>query len=467
VLWLCLLATRLPLEAIATTGTADLAVVARHGNRRWVVDSTTDCAPGTGLSAALAVHALTVVERNPGAERAALEQLAWFAYSIGAPVHLLCEEPQLDGQAPLHAVWVEVSTSLALRGGLASLRAHVRDAIARQSLTIVPGLAPTLEGALLAARAGIVLETPHRLRSWLQRQPLDVLRLPQQALAVCRGSGIRTAGALLALPPASLARRFGAAVPDYLRRLTGESPDPRPALVPPSTFRRRFELLGVVDNAEMLLIPLRRLLVELEHYLRARDVGVLRFTIELVHENHRRSRHPVGLASAVRDANHFLLIARERLARTGLAAGVTELIVRADDFVEADTTQRDLFDGSARQQQQWNTVIEKIAARWGDTAAWNPGLVADHRPERAWRRLAPGSDGDTCTFPDRPLWLLASPQPIARPEDLVGMPERIAAGWWHDAIDRLYYTARAPDGTRLWVFHDRQTQRWHLHGLWA
>lgn len=216
-LWLCLHPHRLSLEALDTT-TGDDVVVHHKGDRRWVVDGMAPIAAGTDLAAALALHALRIVKRKPEAERHALHQLAHFADQLGAPVHLAMEEPRSTGSAPAAGVWVEGAASLKLFGGLAKLRAHVAESIQLQHLSIKPGLAPTIEGALLDAQAGVVLDSPARLRRRLNKQPLEVLRLSTQALSTCRGSGMRTAGEVLAVPADQLARRFKPLTPDYLRR---------------------------------------------------------------------------------------------------------------------------------------------------------------------------------------------------------------------------------------------------------
>jgi len=71
----------------------------------------------------------------------------------------------------------------------------------------------------------------------------------------------------------------------------------------------------------------------------------------------------------------------------------------------------------------------------------------------------------------RPVWLLDEPLPLQKPEILQG-PERIESGWWDGkGVTRDYYVARQSKGahssSRLWVFQERRSKRWYLHGVFA
>ncbi len=67
----------------------------------------------------------------------------------------------------------------------------------------------------------------------------------------------------------------------------------------------------------------------------------------------------------------------------------------------------------------------------------------------------------------RPVWLLAEPLSIPAPQLLQG-PERIESGWWDGkGVARDYYIARQAQGARLWVYQERQTGHWYLHGVFA
>ena len=75
----------------------------------------------------------------------------------------------------------------------------------------------------------------------------------------------------------------------------------------------------------------------------------------------------------------------------------------------------------------------------------------------------------------RPVWLLDAPQPLASVLLILEQgPERIESGWWDGkGVARDYYIARrTPDarrshGAKLWVFQERQSKRWYVHGMFA
>jgi protein ImuB len=77
----------------------------------------------------------------------------------------------------------------------------------------------------------------------------------------------------------------------------------------------------------------------------------------------------------------------------------------------------------------------------------------------------------------RPIWLLDEPLPLSQQEMrellrgnavLQQDPERIESGWWDGkGVARDYYSVRPAHGARLWIFQERHTQCWYLHGLFA
>jgi protein ImuB len=70
---------------------------------------------------------------------------------------------------------------------------------------------------------------------------------------------------------------------------------------------------------------------------------------------------------------------------------------------------------------------------------------------------------------DEPLLLAANLQQLCQEGSIIEQgPERIESGWWDGKdVARDYYVARQARGARWWVFQQRGTQCWYLHGVFA
>src|ERR1700722_15158342 len=127
-------------------------------------------------------------------------------------------------------------------------------------------------------------------------------------------------------------------------------------------------------------------------------------------------------------------------------------------------------------------LVERLRARLGEDAVYGVVSIAEHRPEAAWRRVQELHGEKMADRPiltdrgmPRPVWLLAAPLPLESVLLILEQgPERIESGWWDGkGVARDYYIARQARGTRhshgarLWVFQERQSKRWYLHGMFA
>lgn len=473
-LWLCLRLPSLPLEALPLPGDGPCVVFERAGQRKRLVCGN-PAAEALGLTrgrelgeAAALAPDLKSLERNPRAEREALRVLAAAAYRFSSQVTTQVVAPVPDA----HAVWLEIARSLRLFGGVASLCAQLRDALAPLGYCFEAGIAPTLEGAYLLAGSAPVSD---RTALWRALEPLPIARLPVDAAtrAAFAGSGLRRIGEVLALPLDALARRFSPAFTDYLGRVTGRLADARRLYRPPEHYRRRVELAGEVDSTEALRFPIRRMLAELAADLVARDAGVTAFTLELEHEGGARTPLEVGLGSPSRDALHLQVLAHARLEQLRVPQPVQGLVLRAERFAPVRVRQFDLFNARGADELEWESVLDRLRARLGAAAVQSLGLHADHRPEKAWLRqpLGAAERAPQAREPSgrqRPLWLLPEPRPLTREPRCLQGPERIEGGWWDGAdVQRDYYVAETGEGARLWVYREQRSGRWFLHGLWA
>jgi protein ImuB len=286
--------------------------------------------------------------------------------------------------------------------------------------------------------------------------------------------GVRTVGLLVSLPRDGVAKRFGPEVCNYLDRLTGAAPDPRPTYRLPPKYHAHFEFEAEIRNTEALLFPLQRMLREFVGFLRARDTGVQRFTVRFIHRDAVATNINVGLSMPDRDAERFLALTRERLEHATLPSATLALQLSAEEFAMPTALHSDMLSGEAEQSEDFSHTLDRLTARLGEEHVHGVKAVADHRPESTWAQVtgmatmeAPRQHLD---FPNRPLWLLPEPKPLqsGAVSSLTPGVERIESGWWDGGdVQRDYFIARTPQGAALWIYRDASDGSWHLHGFWS
>jgi protein ImuB len=398
---------------------------------------------------------------SPVQEKHALKALASWAGQFSSCVCLDVERWLL---------WLEIGSSLRYFGGLNPLRGKVAAGLNALALTATTGVAPTPEAAALLARqpqALPVLQLDHLHRA-IATLPLNSLAMLPAAIAGLQASGLMSVGDVLDLPRDALARRWGLQVTDYLQRLLGERADPRKPYRAPHTYHRRFDFVEPVQTVEGLLFALRRILYELQGYLRGRDAALQALSVAFRHHGHADTQLTLRTTEPQRDALRLFALLREKLERTQLPGAVMQIRLSVERFVALRDTQLHLWDEEQRHDAGWSDLLDKLRARLGDQAVRRLGLRDDHRPEKAWCVASDAAAADLPpAFPDRPLWLL-SPQPIERLPKLLGKPERIEAGWWSgEDSSRDYYIAQTAEGSRWWLYREATTARWFLQGIWA
>src|SRR5579871_6221227 len=451
-LWLALAFPALPLVAAGARRPGPLAIVAGEGAAGRVHACSAAAAragvrPGQKLAAAHALVAeLAVLERAPAAEAQELRRLARWAGGFTPWVSL--EEPD--------RLLLEVAGSLALFGGAAALVARAVAGLEAEGQAVAYALAPTARAALWLAGAapGTMVESAAALAGHLARLPLAATGWPVPVLEDCARLGLDTLGELRRLPRDGLARRFEPHVLKELDEAYGARPAPRRRYLAPERFRERLELPAELEDLPRLLPYAARLLEGLEGFLRARAAGVQRLALLL-----------------------------ERLPRESLPAPVRALGLRSGAPVTLAAASGAL-PGLARREHaaEAAALLDRLRARLGEAAVSGLSLVAEHRPEAAWRSVAPSAAPVTPPAPalpeaSRPLWLLTEPLPLAErggaprhggPLALESGPERIESGWWDGAgVARDYYVAATRRGARLWIFRERGARRWFLHGVFG
>jgi protein ImuB len=513
-LWVALELPSLPLQIVERAGVSSAPLVISEGSGQRPVVACANAAAreagvreGQAVAAAKALAgALKVIEREAVAEREALERIAAWAGQFTPMVSLEAQ-----------GIALEIGASLKLFDGHARLTAAIQRGIRDLGFQATVGVAPTALAARLFARAeahGRPTRSCLALAELRERAcdlPLFLLDWPQKTLAHLTDLGVLRLRDILDLPAEGIARRFGPDIVVCLDRLMGRLADPREPYAPPERFRSRLELPADADGIEALLFPLRRMLVELEGFMRGRGCGVQHLDLMLEHGRKARTRMALDFASPEREADFILAIAREKLGRLTLPAATVALSLRADALLPCSPRASTWLPGAGEQAIDRDRLLQRLSARLGRERVFGIALADDHRPERDWapashsRPLCHSREGgnplgsrlhgnDTFHGNDnpfhgndnplrgndnpRPAWLLNRPHRLITRDgdpsyqgdlELRAGPERIEAGWWDgEEVRRDYYVATNPRGETFWIFREhRDPSAWYLHGVFA
>lgn len=426
---------------------------------------------GMTVAAASAIAPrLRVKPRDPAGETEALLGLAGWCGQFTP--HVALEFPD--------CLLLEVSGSLKLFGGLDRIASALSIGFAEMSYTAFIACAPTPRAAAWLGRGGhkAAITDMAALEAAIADLPVSLFDTDRDTLEAFANIGIRTIGALLRQPRGGIARRFGQAMCNRLDQSLGQLPDPRTWVAPPERFAASVELQTEVSQAEALIFAARRLLVQLEGFLAARQAGVQRFTLRLAHREGRATKIDVGLVSPSRGVDHFTLLLRERLGTTPLPEPARALRLEADDIQPLPGEALALFTDTSQPAGDWRRLIERLRARLGSDAVTGITLAAEHRPERSSVAAEPGTKPIALAFGERPFWLLPDPQPLQEISGaphyegalaLVTGPERIESGWWDgDDAKRDYFIARTQEQSYVWIYRERAPAgRWYLQGVFA
>ncbi len=428
---------------------------------------------GTKLNTALALAAsLRVLERAPHRERACLESLANWALTLTSMVTV----------EPPEGLLMEVSGSIKLFRSLDVIKANLGEELSRRRLEFRLCAAPTPAAALWLARAGgsDVLGA-RQLVSRVGALPLAVTCWPLAVQALLRDIGIRTVGECLRLPRDGLARRVGVAYVQELDRALGREVDLRPAFIESGSWSARVELFEESADFLVFIEALELLLDELATELRRRQVQVMSLQIAFEHLHRPSTIEVFNLLEPTHDRDRFLRLIEDRLERKTLPVPAIALCLSSGRYLPFELREADFFD-KVSIETLTQSLFERLREKFGSAAVYGVKAVDEHRPERAWRKSVGldserPSDESLTRRQGRPLWLLPGPVPLLSSEarnyyrgtlELCSGPERIESGWWDEqGIGRDYYTAMSSFGQGLWVFRDRVSRVWHLHGLFG
>ena len=360
--------------------------------------------------------------------------------------------------------------------------------------------------------------------------PLHTLAAAQAHLPTLERLGCTTWGHLRALPRGGVARRFGAPLLTALDQAYGAAPEAYAWLRLPEVFDAPLELAAQVESAAAMLFGARRLLAQLQLWLRARQHGVLalelRWQLDARRANarHRDAWHQgdgygrlhLRTAEPTQDPRHLERLLAEHLAQVTLPAPVLYLRLRTLETCALHGQSLSLLPDELRSGDSLHHLLERVAARLGPDSVRAVSLQDEHRPEcmQTWQALGAQASAVVSTGIGRPTsaaaqtgmalgtratsqastiaaqalyptWLLPQVRSLPSGADglpqwdgplaLLAGPQRLELQAWDTGppVQRDYYIAHSPGQGLLWVYRERlgaaqgQGTAWYLHGLFA
>ena len=342
-------------------------------------------------------------------------------------------------------------------------------------------------------------------RSYLAPAPIGLIPMDESMAEALAALGIRTAGALAALPPDDIEQRWGTAGLMSWRLARGEDRR-RPGLATTEYPRTvSADLVPSVELIEPVLFLVRAGLDRLLNGLVADGRAAATLAITLALDDSRGAVTTAPAHTITREVRLAHPMARlvplfERcralLDRWPLPAPVCSVTVAVVATAPLAGEQGDLLDPSWHDPAAADAAFARLRAELGADAIVIPVVADEHRPERAGKWLALGEAGKSegripmphapCPMPQAPgpiphppcppvpscTRLLEHPEPVdvecadgeprvlwwrgrrMRIEHPAG-PERLAGDWWKDPYARDYWRCEDPDGDgTLLLYHD-------------
>jgi protein ImuB len=421
----------------------------------------------------------------------------------------------LPNAAEPEALFLEITAIGQLFGGEDQLASQLLQNLAKRHLKARVGIADTIGAAWAASCAE---HTPDGFRilpssaplpgDW----PLSVLRLAPEHVTTLHALGVQTLEQLAALPRAGLSSRFGPGLLLRIDQASGEAEELIEPHRPPPALREEWLLEHATTRREQIEFILGQLVERLAQHLSKRQLGAVRLACRFDLAGATPLQFTVGLYRPTASARHLLELVSIQLERLRLAQAVGRVGLAAVITAPLETVQSQLFDTlSACDARSQAMLLDRLATRLGPDAVLQPRLYSTALPERA-SKLVPASEhgrtlsrtvarakrratkGEPKTEPasqtlrapaHRPLALLPEPEPIevifiaaeGPPQRWRYQrghyetahswgPERLETAWWRGrVVCRDYYRLEASTGQRFWVFQERRSGQWFLHGV--
>jgi len=306
--------------------------------------------------------------------------------------------------------------------------------------------------------------------------------------------GVATLGDFLALPASGLRERFDEPAVRLHDLASGTAWAPLQPAPLAERLVARIELEFADDDLPRLLFLLKQLLDPLLARLAARREGARELCLRLSLDPPGTRHEVIRPAQPARSAQPLLELAHLRLESS--LPGKVEAMEAELIGAPLDLGQTHLFTQTPRRDlDAANRALARLRAEFGAAAVARARMCEGHLPEATflWEPLerleesreverATSSEERAGAVPTLVRRLFERPAILStylQTEEIDRLPDRVAdagsiegragpyvisGGWWIQPIHREYYFTPTQRGEMLWVYYDRQRERWFLQG---
>jgi len=478
VLWLCLHFPKLPLEALIpkpSFGDASLRVVIEASRVVTCDDEVEALGVTTGLkqstvSGLLSGHPLQLLSRDREKEHQTLKRLRQWAYSITPTLSLWRDD----------CLQLEISRCLLVHGGLEALLKKIAIEFDQRGFSVFAGVGPSRESAWLLSqfnRASVasIADQGLPLESQLSPIPLSYLdEFPKDTAALAK-AGVRTFKDLLTLQSTSVKQRCSHEFSSWIDRLLCRVEVALEDFQPEPEYND-ITWLGYGSKNNQELIPaMEALLEKLSLFLRHTQLETPQLRWVFIPTQGQHTALDIRSSECHNNPKRWLEQSQLKLDQMTFEDLIEGIQLEACELAPAQHRTQDLFLES-KHQEPLSQLIDRLRSRLGFQAVTHIYERAEHLPEFCSyadpNQLT--TKADDASTRNRPFWLLTAPQPISQRGnqlywmdalDIVKGPERLEDYWWSQPTSRDYYIAKTGSGQPVWIFQDRHSRCWFLHGL--
>ncbi|MFT5690816.1 MAG: protein ImuB [Oceanicoccus sp.] len=446
---------------------------------------------GQTIATALSLYPeLAIEQRKPQKEIKLLETLAIWAYRFS---------PTVSIDTSVGALHIEVRGSLRLLHGFNRLYQHLTKGIELQRVHYYSGVAYNPSAAYLLS-FGQYLPDYFRLSATQldDKKVIEMIGILPVALLPCeeeikktlQSMGIMQLQALLQLPEMALKKRFGTDFHQYLKFIKGTEVELRTLFTPTEIFKKNLHFAGGLDNKQHLHHPIQTLLIELENYLRLRQLINRELEWEFHYINGEKDVLSVQSSHNFFQLSSLVELTLMRFEEFDMRSNVETLTLICEKFEKTTLSNNNLFEKKQddfffreedKSEEKFSLLMDKLSSRLDEKLYYRLSNDDDHLPEKSWGKITYPEQKehkerrDKPSLP-RPLWLLSKPLEIQKHQnklywqgqlDLLQGPERIDTHWWKKHQVRDYYIAGHTNGSIIWIYKDKIDDRWFLHGMFS